>query len=488
MRFKDFFEQVVVVERITGNTGWVFHRTRINPETNPSLWQNGIDPTVNQSAMYGQGLYATYSLNSQLKSGMSMYGPYIVRGKIDLSNFFIFDEKVFKLARPRDRYQDQFKKYQINYTAPHEEDDEVNPYTSDMAQKHWEKLKNQGVAGLIFNGRNDGNVVVIYDRHAFIPDSFSDNNGESWKHIKADIREIKRPKISSPKDYSSTELVNLLQQAASMFNKNGKVPDTLIDIFLGRHGYGMSEMLSWYVHANREVPAKIINVFETLPSMAPKGITVYFNNEKNPPEEFIKCVAKDLSATSIAITIYGIKRETVPDILWTTLYKTNDCGILLFVASTLLDSGVEVPKKLTENILDTAENIPNDQYEQSGAIRTIMALGADIPEALIDATANSANTVAVASIRLIRINKPIPEPYIKSITSMPSVFVRIYRDLLHAFPQYLFDRLLHNRSDAHRVATALANNGFWVADLFDHFKDDKILRFDQLKHAYMTSS
>ena len=44
-----------LVEKIVGNTGWVYHRTKNNPEGS-DIVKYGIKPSSNQSAMYGKGL------------------------------------------------------------------------------------------------------------------------------------------------------------------------------------------------------------------------------------------------------------------------------------------------------------------------------------------------------------------------------------------------------------------------------------------------
>ena len=236
MNFTTFFNHHLIVERITGNTGWVFHRTRANPEENLSLWKDGIDPTKNKSASYGKGLYATYSIKSQLNPSMaSIYGKYIIRGKVDLSNFFIFDEDIFKMVRPRESYLDQYKKYGIQPGRPVQSyynnrvDVDGRPITSGLASKYWQHIQTKGASGILFNGSTDGNVVVIYDRHAFLPSGYSNDDGKTWKSVTPDIAEIKRKKETDDHAPRKLNEDSLTMAVDNVLARNAPLPKGLLD-------------------------------------------------------------------------------------------------------------------------------------------------------------------------------------------------------------------------------------------------------------------
>ena len=61
-------------ETLYGNTGWVYHRTKINPES--SDIESGIKPYKNKSAMYGTGLYCTYRGKKALDGGIATPIPF----------------------------------------------------------------------------------------------------------------------------------------------------------------------------------------------------------------------------------------------------------------------------------------------------------------------------------------------------------------------------------------------------------------------------
>ena len=188
-------------EDIVGNTGFVYHRTKKNPEQY-SIWDVGIDPKQNNSAMYGKGLYCTYSFTSQEGSNgddMDMsdrYGNYIIRGKVDFSNFFIFSKSLFSKVRPNENYLDQYKKYKLlndpkAVAAAQQQDQNPNEYSSHLALGLWTLVKRKGVSGIAFTGHHDGDVVAIYNKNAFIPQGYSDDNGKTWKPVPANISNIK---------------------------------------------------------------------------------------------------------------------------------------------------------------------------------------------------------------------------------------------------------------------------------------------------------
>jgi len=204
----------LISEDIVGNTGFVYHRTAADPTTS-AIWEQGVDNTKNKRGMYGKGLYCTYRLDSQLDPEMlRTYGKYIIRGKIDLSDFFIFDKFLFIKSKPGQNYLDQYKKHnlltnkvnnqrstyrffpydKIKEGLKEQERDPDNYYSSDLAHICFRKLiQADRVSGLAFRGRQDGYVAVVYERRAFIPQAYSEDDGKTWIPIKPNIANILKP-------------------------------------------------------------------------------------------------------------------------------------------------------------------------------------------------------------------------------------------------------------------------------------------------------
>jgi hypothetical protein len=177
-----------LVEKIVGNTGWVYHRTKNNPEESDIVTQ-GIKPSTNQSAMYGKGLYCCYDLDQQLQPNMIKYGNYILKGKIDLNGFAILDSEIYWLANPKGNFESHLRKIGTHIEIVKAE----SPYTSTIAEKIWKKCKESGYNGIIFTGRSDGKVAVIWNRRHFIPNMYTRDNALTWIKLKPDIESIKRP-------------------------------------------------------------------------------------------------------------------------------------------------------------------------------------------------------------------------------------------------------------------------------------------------------
>lgn len=233
-----------LVEKIVGNTGWVYHRTRENPETH-SLFKSGINLSSNAKALYGQGLYSTYDLESQLNERMiELYGNYIIKGKINLDGMVILDKEVYDLKGSKESFDEYLKSLNLGLNEKL-----VNSYeyTSDIALKIHEKVISQKHSGLVFTGRQDGRVAVIYDKQNFIPYMWSDDNGSSWQKAIPDIKSIKKIEnnyeLLSPwdkKEIHSERKINInLPHIEDVFQKmvndgilESEKYDKIIDIFL----------------------------------------------------------------------------------------------------------------------------------------------------------------------------------------------------------------------------------------------------------------
>jgi hypothetical protein len=167
-----FEDYMLITEKLYGNTGWVFHRTKEDP-TNSQLFKYGIKHAKNSLASYGTGLYATYDLESQFNTKMSKkYGNYIIKGKINLSNFVILDEDVYKNIHPNLSFLKYIRSLRVSSDDFYETYRMKTKESSAIAAKYWKGFKEKGYNGILFKGRRDGYVAVIWNRKNFIPYSF----------------------------------------------------------------------------------------------------------------------------------------------------------------------------------------------------------------------------------------------------------------------------------------------------------------------------
>jgi hypothetical protein len=189
MRLKNLFEE------ISAGTAIVYHRTQLTDE-NIKLLNNGFIPSSGEA--YGKGMYATYDLDSQLKLSMAdSYGDIIVKYSIiNFNKVLILDKseqiKIFGNTVPiekqlrrifRGNYNGFFNANKTILKSLYNNDDAE--YTSDYANS----LSNMAgfqlyVDGMVFSGRRDGKVFVLYETKLLNPISYSKDNGKTWLGLK----------------------------------------------------------------------------------------------------------------------------------------------------------------------------------------------------------------------------------------------------------------------------------------------------------------
>lgn len=178
-----------MVEEIYGKLAVVYHRAH---EEGMKALSTGSPFKVGggRGAAYGVGTYSTYDLESQLKPQMyHTYGRYIIKAKVNLNGFLIFDKDVLSKVYPSIRtVHEQLRKV---FRLPERVIDDLdlaepdhipfrfesgNRYTSDTARYVYNALNekvNRYFRGMVFTGRHDGRVVVIYDYKSVTPMSYA---------------------------------------------------------------------------------------------------------------------------------------------------------------------------------------------------------------------------------------------------------------------------------------------------------------------------
>lgn len=165
---------------------------RIHPKTNSAIVYHGTTEKKNiqniathgfdpgYGTMYGQGLYSVYDVrdDEQAATAKGVYGDYIARFKVDLTNdFVIFDYDEAKKIYGEDyKLKDQISSEKVPDTIKNRSFeefcdwvDQINEndgwWTSDAAQDFTACVKNleNKFDGILFTGRKDGHVLVVYD-------------------------------------------------------------------------------------------------------------------------------------------------------------------------------------------------------------------------------------------------------------------------------------------------------------------------------------
>lgn len=184
----------ILKEEVIGAQAFVYHGSRTEPDKMLDIIKNNeFDPGNVAGAMYGPGLYTVYNL-LKTNTDKGRYGKFVYKFKINMYGFIIFDseiaEKVYgKPLKPHE----QAKLLGYDFLLDILKDSSLgrNGYiTSDHALILAEHLTNRKVKikGIVFTGRNDGPVAVIYDYSSAIITSYRDES-KTWK--KFDVADIK---------------------------------------------------------------------------------------------------------------------------------------------------------------------------------------------------------------------------------------------------------------------------------------------------------
>lgn len=332
-------------EEITGGSIVVYHRTRLTKD-NLKLLNNGFVPGDGQ--MYGRGLYSTYELKDQFNPNMDGYGSTIVKFQVtDTSKILVLDEsEQRKLFGKPVSLLDQMKKilkgsfnsfYKVNKDNIQESIkllEDKNKLTSEAAYYLSSYIRKFQLIfdGLVFTGRNDGRVLVLFETTLANPLQYVDTRGLNtgdkfeWTSLKTkdsyglgkDKRGFSkldnflkfRPSdivFSELKDKEKKELVNAkvksnvpLQQDEYLFwvDKTEPSPEVL-EIVNNRIVQVKANALEFIVNPSEEVIKTAIytyprsiqyldNPSEELLLYAIDNDSSSFQFFKNPPENVIK--------------------------------------------------------------------------------------------------------------------------------------------------------------------------------------------------------
>lgn len=230
----------ILKEEVFSSLAVAYHRTRNLKDTN-AIGQSGFK--AGGGAMYGKGIYLTYDFDDQQDEYMTRnYGPFVIRCKVNLTGFLIFDRDIaLRVYGSRSSLEDQFAYFGI----PIPTDDEgpagvaarplravvtstydyepgltsrrAKLFTNWLFSESAQKIRfKQPVKGLVFTGANDGRVIVAYDPSSVIP--------FAWARVinltKA-REQVKWNKIEAPPISRTVQPISQAERAARFFRNEG---------------------------------------------------------------------------------------------------------------------------------------------------------------------------------------------------------------------------------------------------------------------------
>ena len=219
MKFEEVLEinnSHMLVEEIIGNTAIVYHRGDKN-KLDHLLKQTYSNSSHIDFRKYNKALYTTTNMNSQLNQAgnlndmKSTYGDFIIKLAFKgVSNcwFCSYDEyKKYNNCTIDNWKEQQFKKFNIdkedwkllsgsdkNFTANHTN-------ISKFFEAH--DLLGTRVKGIQYNGKYDGDCLLIYDWTTAVPLAISSNEGKTWEKIDKNKTAFQRSNFKN-NDYIDT--------------------------------------------------------------------------------------------------------------------------------------------------------------------------------------------------------------------------------------------------------------------------------------------
>jgi len=174
----------ILDERVFGVQAFVYHGSDIEPKILiPAFVEDEFVP--GRGDVYGKGLYTVYELEGTATE-RGVYGPYIYKLKINLHGFIIYDYDVVTkvYGKPMSIWE------QLDLLGEEDLKDKVvnarpsprEKLTSEVAMPDSEKLKGR-VKGIVFTGKRDGQVAVVYDPAAVAPVAWKRKGTDQWNKV-----------------------------------------------------------------------------------------------------------------------------------------------------------------------------------------------------------------------------------------------------------------------------------------------------------------
>jgi len=230
------FVSEILNEKVFGALAIGYHRTH-NIKNLKEIGTTGFK--AGNGKTYGTGIYLTYDFYDQQDERMKeTYGPFIIRAKVNLDGFLIFDNDVAKIVYGIDAtvpsddpwskktfidkhklLEPQFKRLGL----PIKEIEKIvsklksgSNITSNAALVAAGLFSNK-IKGMVFTGESDGRVIVAYDASRVIP--------FSWARVidlDKNLEQVKWNKYEAPPIKSlEKESMSPLDMAIYYFKKNG---------------------------------------------------------------------------------------------------------------------------------------------------------------------------------------------------------------------------------------------------------------------------
>lgn len=236
---RSLIREMLLQEEVFGSLAFVYHGSNMGPANFIRIINSDkFKPGEGDGDLYGKGLYTVYDLPGSA-TDLGEYGKFIYKFAINLNGYLCFDkdaaQKVYgkpltvieqmTLLNLDNRIIESTRQIFENTRAE-------DVYTSDYALPV-SRLVRGIVKGLVFTGRGDGKVAVIYDASTAIPVSYKTVDSDVWTKIdnyseKQVLNKIQSPGRMERYEKNSIEQLKQLKRKIDAFNATGKSQKLII--------------------------------------------------------------------------------------------------------------------------------------------------------------------------------------------------------------------------------------------------------------------
>ena len=179
----------LLLEEIYGAQAIVYHGTKADPiALIDALLEDKFRAGEGDGDYYGKGLYTVYH-HEGTRTEAGFYGDHVIKMKVNLYGYIIFDPFVAstvygEMLTPAEQAEEVGYSESVVEALKRVKQSKGDKFTSDQALRVHKSLKNE-VKGLVFTGRRDGRVVVVYDPTTAVP--------MAWKRVARDRKPVSEP-------------------------------------------------------------------------------------------------------------------------------------------------------------------------------------------------------------------------------------------------------------------------------------------------------
>lgn len=249
-----------LLESIYSGKAIIYHRTRVKDLIN-LIYKEGYK-LGDKGIVYGDGIYGTYDLKTQINPEFEMkkkYGPVIVKIIINsINNFLILDYNEFiktnifkKLKSTKKTFIiDQLKYFNFDLLKPLKNFQFKNSkYSSNVLKDilgYYGTYKiTRVIDGVIFTSNDENKNVVCYNLDLIIPVSFSLDDGETWT------------KVDKNKDYLKKVFSQYTDDVKIKYKKDTQIKHWIEDAKISKDAdFKINDLENYHVLYNNQVDWK----------------------------------------------------------------------------------------------------------------------------------------------------------------------------------------------------------------------------------------